>query len=174
MSHFSLLSGAALLHVLAIALLAASAAADVMTRRIPNLLPALLAALGLVAAVLEHRLPIALAGATALLLVTGFCWLRDWIGGGDVKLIVAVCLVLPTARIPVFLLAMALAGGALSLIVLAARPWLRRRGRLVARPVAPARGLLRRVARAELWRIQRGAPLPYACAIAIGFVSALN
>ncbi|MDE8346891.1 MAG: hypothetical protein POH28_12075, partial [Acidocella sp.] len=64
-----------------------------------------------------------------------------------------------------FILRVVLSGGALAILYLGLC-------RVVPRPRAVrGGGLLRRVLRAEAWRIGRGAPLPYACAIAGGAIS---
>jgi prepilin peptidase CpaA len=65
-----------------------------------------------------------------------------------------------------FVVAVALAGGVLSLVYLAL-------GHLIPapvqlRPVGRLVGLLSRAMRLERWRLSRGGPLPYAVAIAAG------
>ena len=102
-----------------------------------------------------------LAAATLL-------WLRGVLGGGDVKLLAAVSLVVPAAAVPALLLAIVLAGGVLAAVHMVLR------GRLA--PPSPARpaGALRRILRCEGWRIRRGAPLPYGVAIAAGTVFAMT
>ena len=82
---------------------------------------------------------------------------RGALGGGDVKLLAATALLLPPALIPVQLLAIALAGGALALLHLALRPLLRNL-RADGRP----RGTLRRALRREGRRIRAGARCPMA------------
>ena len=89
-------------------------------------------------------------------------WHRGWIGGGDVKLLAATTLLAPPGQVLDLLLAVSLAGGALSAIYL-----LLIRLRLSPLPAGP-RTPLRRVLRAENWRIRRRGPLPYACAISAG------
>ena len=89
-------------------------------------------------------------------------------GGGDVKLLGAVALVVPAAAIPSFILTVAIAGGLLALAYLLARALLPASG-----TPAVAASLAARVWRAERWRIRRGGPLPYAVAIAAGGVLAL-
>jgi Flp pilus assembly protein protease CpaA len=75
--------------------------------------------------------------------------------------------------VSMFVLAMSIAGAVHAVAYMVAR-------RMVMRPPALAldaagrpprlRGLLPRALRAERWRISRGGPLPYACAIAFGFL----
>jgi prepilin peptidase CpaA len=86
-------------------------------------------------------------------------------GGGDVKLLIAIAFLLPPADIPPALAAIAIAGGVLALLFLALRPRLRHH-RL--RPAGRSASLVRRAWAAELWRIRRGGPLPYAVAISAG------
>jgi prepilin peptidase CpaA len=83
-------------------------------------------------------------------------------GGGDVKLLGAAALLVPPATVPHMLALVAFAGGILALIYLV--------GRAVApRPAGRRPHMLPlRILRAECWRIRRGGPLPYACAIAAG------
>lgn len=98
----------------------------------------------------------------AMLLVTGFCWRRGWLGGGDVKLLTGAAVFVPPPEILSFVLAVALSGGVLALLYLVARRFVQ------APPSVRPRNLLCRALRVERWRIRRGGPLPYACAIAAG------
>ena len=100
--------------------------------------------------------------AALLLTILGGLWLRGFIGGGDVKLIPAVALVLPPSSVPAFVLSVAIAGGVLALLYLVL-PYLVQRPR-----PGPRRGLLARALKAEAWRVHRRGPLPYAVAIAGG------
>lgn len=137
---------------------------DVATRTIPNLLAATVMVTGLAIAASNGRMlySILVAGAVFALSVT--FWQLGWMGGGDVKLLGAASLALPPSAVPLFLAAVAIAGGVLAVSYLLAR-------RLVSVPGTrrPA-SLLERVVRVERWRIRRGGPLPYACAIAAGFI----
>jgi prepilin peptidase CpaA len=92
-----------------------------------------------------------------------FCWRRGWLGGGDVKLLTATAVLVPPSLVVNLLLDVALAGGVLAMIYLAM-------ARLVAPPPSTPRppGMLRRIYRAELYRVRRRGPLPYASAIAAG------
>ena len=150
------------LTVVVAALLVAAALHDATARTIPNVIPASLAAVGLVLRLQDGTAVASLAIAVALL--AGLCglWLRGFIGGGDAKLISAVALVLQPAGVPTFLLSMAIGGGMLALLYLALSFVVRR-----PRPGA-RRGLPARILKAEAWRMHRRGPLPYAVAIAGG------
>lgn len=151
--------------LLALPLLAIAAAADVAWRRIPNGLAAAVAAIGVLrhAAVGPGALGLAVAVAGSVLLAGVLLWQRGVFGGGDVKLLAAVALLLPPGAVPALLLAVPLAGGVLALGHLALRPLLR------GRPPSPRGGVwLRCILRCEARRIARGAPLPYGVAIAVG------
>ena len=89
-------------------------------------------------------------------------WTRGWVGGGDVKLLAATTLLASPGQVLNLLLAVSFAGGLLSAIYLLL---IRMRLPLMQ---AGSRAPLRRVIRAERWRIRRGGPLPYACAISAG------
>ena len=97
-----------------------------------------------------------------MLLLLGLLWLRGYMGGGDVKLIPAVSLIMPPSSVPHYVLSVALAGGVLALIYLVL-------SRVMSRPASgPRNGLLARIVKAETWRMHRRGPLPYAVAIAAG------
>jgi prepilin peptidase CpaA len=87
---------------------------------------------------------------------------RGWIGGGDVKLLVALATGLPLTGVVQLLTITALAGGVLALVHLTMR--------LLPYPrLAPAgSSFVRRVYAVERWRHLRRAPLPYGVAIACG------
>lgn len=89
------------------------------------------------------------------------------VGGGDAKMIAAVSLLVPPDGLPTLLLAIALAGGLLSLVYLALRSWLRR-----MRPEAPSRhGAINRFLRRERARILATSTVPYSLAIFGGVVA---
>ena len=144
-------------------LLAVAAAADVAWRRVPNALVVALAALGLAAQVSAGGWRAALlgaAGVTLVLLVLIPVWSRGALGGGDVKLAAACAAWLALGDLPVFALAVALAGG----LVAAAAFLLSRRapavGDRVAVLAAPGRS--------------RPVRVPYAIAIGAGALVALH
>jgi prepilin peptidase CpaA len=154
--------------LVAFAALGAAAAQDIALRRIANGIAATVALAGLARQAVAGAPGLALAAAGCVLLGATLLWLRGLLGGGDVKLLAAASLLVPTASVPALLLAVALAGGVLATLHLA----LRRRLTIPA-PVRPA-AALRRILRCEAWRIRRGAPLPYGVAIAAGTAFAMT
>ena len=134
---------------------------DIASRILPNRMALALLPVGLLLRTADATILPAIAAAALVFAAALFCWFRGWFGGGDVKLLAACCLLVPPAQVIQLLLSTALAGGVLSLAYLAL-------GRLDLSPgTLPAgAGLVRRVVRVERWRISRGAPLPYGCAIA--------
>ncbi|MBB2203315.1 A24 family peptidase [Gluconacetobacter tumulisoli] len=143
--------------------LAAASMHDVATRTVSNRLVLMLAILsGVISVATGHILEGLLSGLMIFSLAV-LCWWRGWMGGGDVKLLGAVGLALRTGQILPLLVAVALAGGILACIYLVARACVANRLSL-ARP----RSLFGRVWRIERWRLHRGCPLPYVCAIAAG------
>jgi prepilin peptidase CpaA len=144
--------------------LAAAALSDVVRRRIPNGIVALVALAGLARQALAGGAAplLALGVAAGVFALATLLWLRGLLGGGDVKLLAAVALLVPFAAVPVLLLAVAVAGGVLCLLHLGLR------ATLPAPAPRRAGGSLRRALRVEAWRIRRGAPLPYGVAIAAG------
>jgi Flp pilus assembly protein protease CpaA len=148
---------------LKIALLLYVATIDIATRLIRNEICLALALLG-IAAQLASPMQIAqsLIAAAILLLLLLVIYQRGWIGGGDVKLLVALAIGLPLMGVIELLTITALAGGVLALVHLVMR--------LLPYPkLAPAgSSLVRRVCTIERWRHLRRAPLPYGVAIACG------
>jgi len=144
-------------------LLLVAALHDIAARTVPNRLAAALAVTGIALRGLGGSLGAGLAIGAVVFCLAALCWRRGWMGGGDVKLLAATAIVVPPSLEFRFVLAVALCGGILALAYLAAR-------RLVAAPAPAGRPhtLLARALRAERWRIHRGGPLPYACAIAAG------
>lgn len=151
---------------------------DMIARTVPNWVAGLLALVGFGGRVMGNNLLIGLAAATSVFVVAAICWRRGWLGGADVKLMGAATLVLPPGLVLPFIVAMAVSGSVLAALYLAAG-WLARRARQPRKgtPIQGAHvrpsGLLARAARVELWRMRRGGPLPYACAIAAGFTFVL-
>ena len=148
---------------LEIILLLYVATIDIATRLIRNEICLVLALLG-IAAQLASPVHVAesLIAATILLLLLLVIYQRGWIGGGDVKLLVALAIGLPLMGIIQLLTTTALAGGVLAVVHLMMRilPYPR---------LAPAgSSFVRRVYAIERWRHLRHAPLPYGVAIACG------
>ena len=140
-----------------------AAVEDALSFTIPNWISAaLLAAFPLAALVVG--MPLASAamnlgvGTAALVAGMGMFALR-WVGGGDAKLLAAVCLWLGLPALGLFLLATALAGGGLAILLMTlrsaqVRPLILVSPRWVSRLADPAEGV------------------PYGVAIAIGALAA--
>lgn len=162
-----------MLVVIETVLLLFAAARDVAVRLIPDAVPLMTCCLGILVRLADGTLPLALPLAVLVFAAAAVCWRRGWLGGGDVKLLGATTLLVAPAAVPGLLLAIALAGGVLALIYLLARSL---SSDVIPPHVPPARrqALLRRVWRAERWRLRRGGPLPYACAIAAGALFSLS
>jgi len=148
---------------LAILLLLYVATIDIATRLIRNEICLALALLG-IAGQLASPMQVAqsLAVAAILFLLLFVIYQRGKIGGGDVKLLVALAVGLPLTGVMQLLTVTVLAGGVLALVHLMMRflPYPR---------LAPAgSSLVRRVYAVERWRHLRHAPLPYGVAIACG------
>jgi prepilin peptidase CpaA len=153
--------------LLAAVALMVAAMHDIIARTVPNGLALLIALLGIIAHIADRRLLAGLAAGVIVFLIAAVCWRRGWLGGGDVKLLGAVAIVLPPAALPTFIVAMSVAGALQAAAYLSLR-------RIIPEPDhrRPA-GVIARGLRAERWRILRGGPLPYACAIAAGFLFVL-
>jgi prepilin peptidase CpaA len=153
----------AIASTLKIVLLLYVATIDIATRLIRNEICLALALLG-ISAQLASPMQIAqsLIAAAILFLLLFVIYQRGWIGGGDVKLLVALAIGLPLTGVIELLTMTALAGGVLALVHVIMR--------LLPYPkLAPAgSSLVRRVYAVERWRHLRRAPLPYGVAIACG------
>src|ERR1700747_770359 len=154
--------------VLEILLLLYVAMIDIATRLIRNEICLALALLG-IAGQLASPMQVAqsLIAAAILFLLLLVIYTRGWIGGGDVKLLVALAIGLPLTGVIQLLTITALAGGLLALVHLMMR--------LLPYPrLAPAgSSFVRRVYAIERWRHLRHAPLPYGVAIAAGVIWAV-
>jgi prepilin peptidase CpaA len=136
---------------------------DVATRLIHNEICLTLALLGIASqfAGPTHVVE-SLVAASVLFLLLLVVYQRGAIGGGDVKLLVALAIGLPLAGVMQLLTVTALAGGVLAMAHLMMR-------RLPSpRPAPAGSSCLRRVCAIERWRHVRRAPLPYGAAIACG------
>src|SRR6185437_5568048 len=149
--------------VLEILLLLYVATIDIATRLIRNEICLALALLG-IAGQFSSPMQIAqsLIVAAILFLLLFVIYQRGSIGGGDVKLLVALAIGLPLVGVVQLLTITALAGGVLALVHLMMRhlPY--------PRPAPAGASLARRVYAVERWRHLRRAPLPYGVAIASG------
>jgi len=141
---------------------------DVATRMIRNNICLVLALLGIAGQMASPvQLVESLIAATVLFLLLFMTFQRGWIGGGDVKLLVALAIGLPLIAVIQLLTITALAGGVLALVHLMMR--------ILPYPnLAPAgSSFVRRVYAIERWRHLRHAPLPYGVAIACGGIWAV-
>jgi prepilin peptidase CpaA len=149
--------------LLQILLLLYVAMMDIATRLIRNGICLMLALLGIASQLAgpTHAAE-SLLVATIMSLLLMVIYQRRWIGGGDVKLLIALAIGLPLMGVIQLLTVTALAGGVLALVHLMMR--------LLPYPkLAPAgSSLVRRVYAVERWRNLRHAPLPYGVAIACG------
>lgn len=145
------------------AVLLAAAARDIATRSIPNRLPLLLAAIGLVLQSHDGTIGTAALAAGLVFAICTVGWMVGLMGGGDVKLLAGIAFCVPPSAVLTLVTATGLAGGVLGLFYLALR-------HALPRPVhaGASQRLAARVLRAERWRIGRGSPLPYGVAIAAG------
>jgi prepilin peptidase CpaA len=151
-----------------ILLLMTAAVCDVASRTVPNSLSLFIAFTGIPIRIWAAPTVLASFWATvALMLVLLFLYARHLLGGGDVKLMVALSLALTAVDCYRFVIATALFGGLLAIIYLLLR---RALPPLRCRPDASR---LLRVAVVEAWRIRRGLPLPYGVAIAAGGIFVL-
>jgi prepilin peptidase CpaA len=145
--------------------LGASAGTDLKDRIIPNELVAALAAIGLAQGLASRP---GLVWLSLLVAVGVFCGLGIFahykiIGGGDLKLMSAVTLLVPPDRVGLLLIEIALAGGLLSCFYLAARCWLKSQSAVAK--AAPSEGGFVRMIRMERARIAAGESMPYALAV---------
>ncbi len=148
--------------------LIAAALSDLRSRLIPNRLVAAVLALALLRAGLGGFLFTAghLAAVAALFMACVGLFAAGAIGGGDAKLLPATALALPIGSWPAFLLATALCGGVLALVMLVADRFGRRPA---ARACAAGGGAPERQAGNE----EPAAGVPYGVAIATGALAAL-
>ena len=144
------------------ALLAVAALHDAAFRTVPNMVCAALALCGLFVRVLDGNPFSGLLAAAIVFSLAAVCWSRRWMGGGDVKLVTAASLLVAPTQVPAMLIAVALAGGILTL------PYLVARHRLPAPATTRPVTIVARVLRVERRRLRQGGPLPYAVAIAAG------
>ncbi|PNG27143.1 A24 family peptidase [Methylocella silvestris] len=159
----------------ALIILFASATRDLKDRIIPNEYVVIVAAIG-VAQCIATRPGLAwvsLLAAAGTLIGLGFLAHWNLIGGGDVKMISAVTLLVPPNQAPVLLIDIALAGGVLSCMYLAAHHAFR--GITVSQAAeagfAPPVSRLARLVKTEHARIAAGDSLPYALAILGGVIA---
>lgn len=103
-----------------VVLLAAACASDAIRRRIPNAIPVAVAVLGTIAQASASGVRGAALGAAAMLALLALLmipWRFGIFGGGDVKLAAACATWIGLQRVPLFLVATALAGGVLAAVL---------------------------------------------------------
>ena len=150
--------------VASIVVLLAASLHDVVARTVPNWMAATLAVFGLVIQVIHVQLLMALLAGLIVFTVSAFCWRRGWMGGGDVKLLAAAALVVSPNHVSIFVAAVAVSGAFLAVLYLVG-------SKFVPAPTMQRPSyLITRALRVECWRIRRAGPLPYALAIAAGFL----
>lgn len=151
---------------LAAGLMAWACWCDLASRTLPDGLAIGLALTGIAWQSALGDLGWSLLAAALVFAVAGLLWRFGILGGGDVKLLAASALLPGAAAVPLALVMTALAGGLLSAAYVM--------GRRLA-PAIPARGgaLPARIWRAEIRRVRRGGPLPYAFAITAGTLTSL-
>ena len=156
--------------IAAAGLLLFAALHDIVARTVPNGVAVWLALVGLGARVVDNSLLTGATVAAVVFVIAACCWRRGWLGGADVKLMGSATLAVPGGHVLAFIVAMSLAGSILAILYLAAG-WVARRLRQPDTAIVLKSDLLlSRFVRVELWRLRRGGPLPYACAIAAGFL----
>jgi prepilin peptidase CpaA len=110
--------------LLGVALFAIAAYGDIKTHRIPNLLVASVAILGVLRLILIGDLSVALytVGASVMVFIAVFLlfW-RNFVGGGDAKLMTATALLVGYHALFNFLILMSLCGLFVSVVVLVTR-----------------------------------------------------
>ena len=152
-----------------LAVLTASAGTDLKERQIPNELAAAVAAVGLVQGLALRPGQVWLSLVVALVVFCGLGVLSHYriIGGGDLKLISAVTLLVPPERVGQLLIEIALAGGVVACFYLLAGYALRSLSAtpsLAADAAGPEAGFALAI-RTERDRIAAGGPMPYALAV---------
>lgn len=152
-------------------LLVLAAVQDLHNRTIPNALVITIASTGLLLGALSRPTSLWINIVVVLLVIAVLGGLShlDTLGGGDIKLMAATTMLVSPSRIAGLLIAIALAGGILSLVYLAVRFVLKR-----LPPESRShrqRRAIRRWWHHERARIADGHTIPYAVAISAGSIS---
>jgi Flp pilus assembly protein protease CpaA len=157
--------------------LAAASVTDIRERLIYNEIVVYVLAVGVALRLVSTpgSLWLSLAGALVLLVILGQFARFNVIGGGDAKLIAATMLLFPPQYDAELMTNIAVAGGVLSCVYLAARIALRRRipVRTGLRGKAPA-DQFGGVLGSEFAKITAGEPMPYALAILAGTILSIG
>lgn len=154
--------------VLQVLLLVHVAMTDIAARLIRNEVCLALALLGIISQLANPtQVAQSLIVAAILFLLLLVLYTKRYMGGGDVKLLVALAVGFPLVGLVQLLTITALAGGVLALVHVMMR--------MLPNPaLAPAgASFMRRVYAVERWRHLRHAPLPYGVAIACGGIWAI-
>ena len=153
-----------------IAALFASSVTDLRERIIPNTIPLIIAGCGLALSLQggPWRIGMNVAAAITVFLALGFLAHYGFIGGGDVKLISAVTLLVPPERVGPLLIEIAIAGGLLSCGYLAAGFVLTVFSRAKLQRQSSCNPELRNRAAHQCTEVGAGYPLPYALAVVGG------
>lgn len=148
-------------------LLGVAAFRDVAIRSIPNLICAMIVALGGTLRVVNGDWASSLFATCCVFGLAIACWSRGWLGGGDVKLLSAAALVVPATSVPALIAAITMAGGVLSILYLSLSRVIAGR-QMATGPSSGPRNPIARMIRVEQWRVTGRRSLPYACAIMAG------
>jgi prepilin peptidase CpaA len=144
------------------ALLVFAALRDIATRLVPNWVSVAILTCSIVLQTVVGNPFTAIGLGLLVFFVAALMWRRGWLGGADVKLLAVASVAVAPAAVGTLIIAISVAGGGLAVVYIIL-------SRLLHRPSpGPRKGLLPRLLKAEVWRIHRRAPLPYAVAIAIG------
>ena len=148
-------------------LLAVGAATDLKDRWIPDEISIALAVIGLAQRLVVSPGSVWLSLAATSLVFCGLAIASHYriIGGGDLKLVSAVTLLVPPAQVGSLLLDIAFAGGALACLYLSARLGLRMLAPQEASRADRRAGGCAAAMATERERIAAGGPLPYGVAI---------
>jgi len=151
-----------------VALLLIAASTDIAYRLIPNWIAVIIGSLGMAGRLVVSPTAFCVSLAITLVLLALMLVLhaRGLFGGGDVKLVSAVCLGLSASLVYRFIFITAMAGGVLALVHLIGRRAVR--GRAVRGPLPRGSLLLHRIVSVEIWRLAHHGSLPYGVAIACG------
>lgn len=145
-------------------LLMYSAIVDIMARMVSNKIILAIFFFSLASAIIQNHLVESAVVSLVVFIILLICWNFGWLGGGDVKLISVAVIGLAPGAVVTFVAAVSLFGGVLAVAYGI--------GRKIIRPPRNSVPVTRfsRVLRVECWRIQRGGPLPYVCAIFAGYL----
>jgi prepilin peptidase CpaA len=173
----SLLPVSATLLAAGLAGLATASVTDIKERLISNEIVVYVLGVGVALRLVSTpgSLWLSLAGALVLLVVLGQFARFNVIGGGDAKLIAATMLLVPPQYDAQLMANIAVAGGALSCVYLAARIALRRTSPVRIGPRGKTRSdQFGGVLGSEFAKITAGEPMPYALAILAGAILSIG